>query len=80
MQALEDFFRLERALLAHPGGVTLAKMHELTTMPKATLRRYLTTMQQWQRVEQTDEGLWRPTMDWHLLHMRSTIGRFTEET
>jgi DNA-binding IclR family transcriptional regulator len=73
--ALEDWFRVERAVLSHPAGATLADLAEITGMPKPTLLRYLSTGLEWQRVEKDDSGRWRTTKSWTLNHLHAYAHR-----
>ena len=73
MQALDDLFRIERSLLEEPVGLTLADLHRLTGMQKTTLTRYLRAMEQCGRAEQTDDGAWKATPAWHVMHAQALL-------
>ncbi len=73
MQGLEDLFRIERSLLEDPAGRPLNVLHQQTGIQKSTLCRYLRTMERCGRATQTDDGAWKATTEWHLMHMQAHV-------
>ena len=67
---LEDWFRIERALLDRPDGATLADLERVTGIPKGTLSRHLETAVEWSRVTRDDDGAkYRAHESWGLMHL-----------
>lgn len=61
--SIEDHYRLERALIAHPDGLTLAQLREATGIPDSTLRDHLHTAATHRRAVRTGD-LWQPSPSW----------------
>jgi len=70
ISVVEDHYRIERVLLSHPEGATIADLVELTGIPKQTLRNHLATMLEHGRAERLDAFAWAPTTQWIMAILR----------
>ena len=65
--SVQDHYRVERVLLAHPRGIALADIARRTGMKGPTILNHLNTMRRHRRAEQLPDKTWRPTPDWCLM-------------